>query len=141
VADYAPGEKLDREAAIDIECDVWIPAARPDVLRADNVNRLKTKLIVSGANIPATAEAEQLLHERKVFMIPDFIANAGGVIRTAIEYHGGTQTTAFQMIADKIRTNTAAVLEETTRTRDLPRQAAVALAERRVRAAMSYRRW
>jgi glutamate dehydrogenase (NAD(P)+)/glutamate dehydrogenase (NADP+) len=141
VVDYAPGEKLDRDAAIDIECDVWIPAARPDVLRADNVNRLKTKLIVSGANIPATAEAEQLLQERKILMIPDFIANAGGVICAAVEYHGGTQTTAFQMIEDKIRTNTAAVLEEAARTRGLPRQAAVALAERRVRAAMSYRRW
>ena len=141
VVDYTPGEKLDRDAAIDIACDVWIPAARPDVLRADNVSRLKTKLIVSGANIPATAEAEQLLHERKVVMIPDFIANAGGVICAAVEYHGGTQTSAFQMIEDKIRTNTAAVLEEAARTRGLPRQAAVALAERRVRAAMSYRRW
>lgn len=141
VVDYAPGEKLDREAAIDIPCDVWIPAARPDVLRADNVSRLKTKLIVAGANIPATAEAEQLLHDRNVFMVPDFIANAGGVICAAVEYHGGTQTTAFQMIADKIRTNTAAVLEEAARTRGLPRQAAVALAERRVRAAMRYRRW
>lgn len=141
VMDYAPGEKLDRDAAIDIECDVWIPAARPDVLRADNVNRLKTKLIVSGANIPATAEAEQLLHDRKVLMIPDFIANAGGVICAAVEYHGGTQTIAFQMIEDKIRTNTTAVLEEAASNRRLPRQAAVALAERRVRAAMSYRRW
>lgn len=141
VVDYAPGEKLDREAAIDIPCDIWIPAARPDVLCADNVNRLKTKLIVSGANIPATAAAEQLLHDRNVFMVPDFIANAGGVICAAVEYHGGTQTTAFQMIADKIRTNTAAILEETAHTRRLPRQAAVALAERRVRAAMSYRRW
>jgi glutamate dehydrogenase/leucine dehydrogenase len=119
----------------------YIPAARPDVLRADNVNRLKTKLIVSGANIPATAEAEQLLHDRKVLMIPDFIANAGGVICAAVEYHGGTQTTAFHIIEDKIRTNTAAVLAEAARTHGLPRQAAVALAERRVRAAMSYRRW
>jgi glutamate dehydrogenase/leucine dehydrogenase len=141
VVDYATGEKLDREAAIDIDCDMWIPAARPDVLRADNVSRLKTKLIVSGANIPATAEAEQILHERNVLTIPDFIANAGGVICAAVEYHGGTQTTAFQLIEEKIRSNTTAVLEETARTRSLPRRAAVALAERRVRAAMSYRRW
>jgi glutamate dehydrogenase (NAD(P)+) len=113
------------------------PVKLKAVVAVDN----KTKLIVSGATIPATAEAEQLLHERKALMIPDLIANAGGVIGAAVEYHGGTQTTAFQMLEDKIRTNTAAVLEETTRTHGLPRQAAVTLAERRGRAALSDRRW
>jgi glutamate dehydrogenase/leucine dehydrogenase/rubrerythrin len=141
VLDYPEGEKLDRDTVIDLDCDVWIPAARPDVLRADNVARLKAKLVVSGANIPTTPEAQQMLHDRHVMVVPDFIANAGGVICAAVEYHGGTQTTAFPMIEEKIRTNTTLVLEETTKTGNLPQQAAVALAERRIRTAMSYQRW
>jgi glutamate dehydrogenase/leucine dehydrogenase len=141
VLDYPAGEKLAQDAVIDLDCDVWIPAARPDVLRADNVARLKTKLVAQGANIPLTIEAERILHERQVLVVPDFIANAGGVICAAVEYHGGTQTMAFPMIEEKIRTNTTLVLEEAAKTGMLPRQAAVALAERRVRTAMGYRRW
>jgi glutamate dehydrogenase (NAD(P)+)/glutamate dehydrogenase (NADP+) len=138
---YADGEKLGSEAALDLECDVWIPAARPDVIHQENVARLKTKLVVPGANIAVTAEAEQLLHERNVLVLPDFIANAGGVICAAVEYHGGTQALAFQTIEEKIRTNTTLVLEEARKTGTTPRQAAVAFAERRIRDAMTYRRW
>ena len=141
VLDYPSGEKLERDAVIDIECDIWIPAARPDVLRADNVSRVKAKLIPQGANIPCTPEAEQILHEKQILVLPDFIANAGGVICAAVEYHGGTQTLAFQTIEEKIRENTKLVLEDAAKRRIPPRQAAVALAERRVRTAMTYRRW
>jgi len=141
VLDYPSGEKLNGDAVIDIECDIWIPAARPDVLRADNVSRLKTKLVPQGANIPCTPEAEQVLHEKQILVIPDFIANAGGVICAAVEYHGGTQTSAFQTIEEKIRANTKIVLEDVAKRRVLPRQAAVTLAEQRVRTAMEYRRW
>jgi glutamate dehydrogenase/leucine dehydrogenase len=141
VIEYAKGEKLDSDALLDVACDVWIPAARPDVIRADNAARLRTKLIVPGANIAVTPEAERMLHERRILAVPDFIANAGGVICAAVEYHGGTQSLAFQQIEEKIRANTSLVLEEATKQRLLPRQAAVALAERRVRNAMAYRRW
>jgi glutamate dehydrogenase/leucine dehydrogenase len=141
VLDYPSGNKLDHDAVIDLECDIWIPAARPDVLRADNAARLKAKLVAQGANIPCTPEAEQILHDRGVLVVPDFIANAGGVMCAAVEYHGGTQALAFQTIEEKIRTNTTSVLVEARNTRMLPRRAAVALAEQRVRTAMGYRRW
>jgi glutamate dehydrogenase (NAD(P)+) len=141
VQDYPRGRKLDRDAVIDVECEIWIPAARPDVIRADNVERLRTRLVLEGANIPATAEAEARLHERGILVVPDFIANAGGVICAAVEHHGGTQAAAFAAIAEKIRANTAQVLEAARQTRALPRAAANDLALRRVRAAMSYRRW
>src|SRR3990170_1364306 len=135
VLEYPTGEKLPGDAVIDVECDIWIPAARPDVITAGNVARLRTKLVVSGANIPVTPEAERILHDRNVLVVPDFIANAGGVICAAVEYHGGTQTTAFQMIEEKIRVNTQLVLEETAKRRALPREAAVALADQRVQKA------
>ncbi len=140
VLDYGDGEKLATDAVIDIECEIWIPAARPDVIRKDNVARLKTKLIPQGANIPFTADAERMLHEKGVLVIPDFIANAGGVICAAVEYHGGTQSQAFATIEEKIRNNTEEVLKQARKSGLLPRQAAVELAERRVRKAMEYRR-
>ena len=74
-------------------------------------------------------------------MLPDFIANAGGVICAAIEYHGGTEAEVFATIANKIGRNTREVLENAARTRRLPRSAAVAMAESRVRQAAAYRRW
>jgi glutamate dehydrogenase (NAD(P)+) len=135
------GEKGTRDAVIDMECDIWIPAARPDVIHEDNVDRLQTKLVVQGANIPFTEGAEHHLHKQGVLVIPDFIANAGGVICAAVEYQGGSQTSAFQVIAEKIRTNTLQVLEEAARNQIPPRDAAVAMAERRVKTAMSCRRW
>jgi glutamate dehydrogenase (NAD(P)+) len=135
------GEKADRDAVIDMECDIWIPAARPDVVHEGNVKRLQTKLIVQGANIPFTEGAERILQKQGVLVIPDFIANAGGVICAAVEYQGESQTSAFQTIAEKISINTRLVLEEAAEKDILPREAAVAMAERRVRSAMSCRRW
>ncbi len=139
--EYDKGSKQPVDAILDVDCDIWIPAARPDVLRADNVLRLRAKLVPQGANIPCTAEAEEALHARGVLMVPDFIANAGGVICASIEYRGGTQGAAFDYIDERIRANTRAVLDESQRTKTLPRAAALALAKRRVRAAMQTRRW
>jgi glutamate dehydrogenase (NAD(P)+) len=141
VRDYPGGRKLAGDAIIDVECDIWIPAARPDVVREDNVGRLKTKLVVQGANIPFTEGAERALHEKGVLVVPDFIANAGGVICAAMEYQGATQTTAFAVIEEKLRTNTKQVLEAVGQRKILPRTAALELATRRVRKAMAYRRW
>ncbi|MHA1151247.1 MAG: Glu/Leu/Phe/Val family dehydrogenase [Alphaproteobacteria bacterium] len=141
VGDYPGGEKGDREAVLDMPCEIWVPAARPDVIRADNAERLRAKLVVQGANIPVTGAAEAALHARGVLSIPDFIANAGGVICAAVEYHGGNETQAFQTIADKVRRNTERVLKAAKDGSLLPRAAAEALAERRLRRAMAFRRW
>ncbi len=140
VCDYPGGERLEREAIVGVECDIWVPAARPDVVHEDNVDRLRTKLVVQGANIPFTPGAEQRLHARGVLCVPDFIANAGGVICAALEYRGAAEAQAFQVIAEKIRANTSAVLARAKETGILPRQAALDLATERVKRAMAYRR-
>lgn len=113
---------------------------RLDVVHKDNVNRLKTKLVPQGTNIPSTPEAERTLHERGVLVLLDFIANAGGVICASVEYHGGTQSLALQTIKEKIRANTEEVLANATKTNSLPRQAAIALAEARIKKAMTYQK-
>jgi len=141
VRDYPGGVKLDVEAVIGADCDIWIPAARPDVVRADNAGKLRGRLVLQGANIPFTAEAEQMLAGRGVVIVPDFIANAGGVICAAMEYAGATRAAAFDAIAEKVGANTQAVLADAKARGVLPRQAAEELAAKRVRAAMATRRY
>jgi glutamate dehydrogenase (NAD(P)+) len=96
---------------------------------------------MQGANIPVTPGAEAALHRRSILSVPDFIANAGGVICAAVEYHGGTESTAFATIEEKIRRNTEQCLEKASTTNCAPRDAALDLAETRVRRAMEFRRW
>ena len=140
VTDYAKGEKLGRDAFIDLECDVFVPAARPDVIDHKNAHRLKCKAIIQGANIPCTAQAERILHGRGIVSVPDFVANAGGVICAAVEYHGGTQKQAFETIEEKVRENTTAVLDMAKAHSQMPLEAAMVLAKQRVAEAMAYRR-
>jgi len=141
VADHPDGERLDLDAVVGLDCDIWIPAARPDVIHEANVGQLKARLVIEGANIPVTREAERILHERGVLCVPDFIANAGGVICAAMEYHGATESAALQAIQEKLRRNTRQVLEDARRRGILPRQAAQDMAEARVRKAMGLRRY
>jgi glutamate dehydrogenase/leucine dehydrogenase len=140
VTDYAKGEKLGRDAFIDLECDVFVPAARPDVIDHKNAHRLKCRAIIQGANIPCTAQAERILHNRGIVSVPDFVANAGGVICAAVEYHGGTQKQAFESIEEKVRENTKAALELAKEHKQMPLEAAMVLAKQRVAEAMAYRR-
>ena len=141
LTDAVDGEKRDREAIVGIDCDIWIPAARPDVLHEENVDQVKASIILEGANIPATEVAERRLHERGVLVVPDFIANAGGVICAAVEFHGGSEAAAFEAIEEKITRNTREVLEAMKTSGAQPREAAILLAGQRVRKAMSTRRW
>jgi glutamate dehydrogenase (NAD(P)+) len=125
---------------VDVDCDIWIPAARPDALTDANVARLRATLVLQGANIPATSKAEEWMNAHGILSVPDFIANAGGVICAAVEYHGGTEAQAFAAIDEKIRANTAATLDRATKAGVLPRAAAVEIARDRLEQAMRYRR-
>jgi len=141
VNEYGDGEVLQRDAVVSLACDIWIPAARPDVLHEDNVEQLKAQLVVQGANIPLTHAAELRLHQKGILSIPDFIANAGGVICAAMEYAGSTETCVMQTIEEKLRRNTRQVLETAQRKGITPREAAVTMATERIKRAMSFKRW
>jgi glutamate dehydrogenase/leucine dehydrogenase len=140
VTDYPRGQKLPREAFVDVPCDILVPAARPDALDENNVRRLTCKMVLQGANIAVTPAADKILHERGILSVPDFVANAGGVICASVEYHGGTQRRAFEAIDEKIRENTREVLERARAREQRPAEAALELAKQRVGEAMAYRR-
>lgn len=141
VTTFGSGDVLDRDAVNSVDCDIWIPAARPDVIDMSNWEQCKAKLILQGANIPITLEAERKLGEQGVIIVPDFIANAGGVICAAMEYRGETQVGSFAAIAEKISQNTYEILDRAKREQGTTRDAAMRLALERLRAAMSTRRF
>jgi glutamate dehydrogenase (NAD(P)+) len=129
------------EELFSVDCDILIPAATPDVIHEDNAHTIKAKLILQGANIPATMAAEEILMERGILSVPDFIANAGGVIMAAMEYEKRTEKEAFESIFSKIRKNTYLILENAKREKILPRIAAEKLAKEKVLEAMRYREY
>ncbi len=140
VTGYEQGQPLKASEIFSIPHDILIPAARPDSIHSGNVDSVQAKLILQGANIPATAAAEAALHAAGVLVVPDFIANAGGVICGAFEYHGGAEANVFDEIAGRIRRNTEAVLARCSEEGVEPRRAAIDLARERVEEAMKFRR-
>ena len=118
VADSRLGEPMERDALLSMESELFIPAARPDVFTELNQHLLNTKLVLEGANIPITREAAEKLHNRGVWIIPDIIANSGGVICAATEYQGLTADDAFAVIRETIGRNTKEVLQTGSRGKD-----------------------
>jgi glutamate dehydrogenase/leucine dehydrogenase len=140
IAGFAGGAPLERDSVIGTDCEILVPAARPDVITEANVHDVKAMLVLEAANIPVTRDAEATLHGRGVLCLPDWVVNAGGVICASAEYAGEGRTGAFEQIAQTIRENTIMVIERSTHEATLPRVVAEELALARVQEAMSFRR-
>lgn len=135
----APGEELL------VDCDVLIPAAGADVLDAAAAAKLRADVVAEGANLPTTAEAARILHQRDVCVVPDFIANAGGAIAAAFAMdarHSPFRPDPENIrveVARRCRANTVLVLDTARQLGVLPHEAALNLAKRRVHTAMRTR--
>jgi glutamate dehydrogenase/leucine dehydrogenase len=132
VKNYKPGEILSTEKLFELPVDVLIPGALPYVINENNVEKIKSKMVVEAANIPVTYEAEKRLHEKGILIIPDFVANAGGVISSYVEFIGGTKEQMFDMVKKKIGDNTRMVLEKAQNENKMPREAALEIAKERL---------
>jgi len=86
VRGFPDAEDVDKDAALLMDCDVLIPAARENVITSSNADRIKAKILCEGANGPTTFVADSILSENKVFVIPDILANAGGVTVSYFEW-------------------------------------------------------
>ncbi|MEU6181765.1 Glu/Leu/Phe/Val family dehydrogenase [Streptomyces coeruleorubidus] len=125
-----------------VDCDILVPAALQDVIDETTAHQIKAKLVVEGANLPTSPQAQSVLAERGITVLPDFVANAGGVVAAAFamdaRYSGFRPETPaiFETISKRLRANAVTVLEEAQRRSTTPHIAGRSLAEDRVRAAM-----
>jgi glutamate dehydrogenase (NAD(P)+) len=91
---------IDNEELIALPCDVLIPAALENALTEDNAGDVRASVIVEGANLPTTAPADRILRDRNIDVIPDLLANAGGVIASYFEWTQNLQQTQWPL--DKV---------------------------------------
>jgi glutamate dehydrogenase (NAD(P)+) len=87
VADFdTSAEEIDPNELVALECDVFIPAALGGMIHNENAGRMQCRMIVEGANSPTTPKADEILNDKGVFIVPDVLANAGGVIVSYFEW-------------------------------------------------------
>lgn len=105
LADYtAPGVvKITNDELLALQCDVLIPAALEDQITSLNADRIQAKYVVEGANGPTSSTADKILHARNVIVVPDILANAGGVTVSYFEWVQGLQ--AFYWDLDEVQKN------------------------------------
>lgn len=128
-----------------VDADIAIPAALQDVINENNVGKISAKMVVEGANLPTNAAAQEALRSSGITVIPDFVANAGGVVSAAFameaRYSPFRPETEqiYSAVSTKLRANTNTVLAEAKKLESTTHHAARALSQERVRRAMKYR--
>jgi glutamate dehydrogenase (NAD(P)+) len=144
VRDY--GSVLPADTALTVDADILIPAAREDTVNDVIAASTNVKLVVEGANLPTSPSSRRILHERGIAVVPDFIANPGGIVAAAHSMSARYSPIVVEpgdiitMISTKLRANTTAVLDESSSAGLTPHEAAYGLAQKRVLEAMQLRR-
>jgi len=132
VTNYQPGNVLPTNDIVGLGVDILVTAAIPDLVTSSNVQSVQAKYIIEGSNIPMTAALEQILFKKGILVVPDFVANAGGVISSYAEYTGKNPKEMFQLVEKKIVKNTKLVLEKAAQQGTKLRDAAMHIAVERV---------
>ncbi len=149
VVNYGGARRISNEELLELDIDVLIPAAVENVIRGDNAPRVRARVVVEGANGPTTPEADRILYEKGSTVIPDVLANAGGVVMSWIEWSHNrmgcilTEEEALSRLDKLMAQNFHRVYDEWQRKySDKPmRMAAYAIAVDRVVQAMKLRGW
>jgi glutamate dehydrogenase (NAD(P)+) len=110
VAGFEGGEPMSNEELLTLECDVLIPAALEGQITEDNAEQVKAKIIVEAANGPTTPRADEILHDRGVQIVPDILANAGGVAVSYFEWVQDLQ--AYFWTEDEVNARLRRVMED-----------------------------
>jgi glutamate dehydrogenase (NAD(P)+) len=145
IGEYGSGSGLEPGEELLLGCEVLVPAALQGAIPAAVARRMDTRLVVEGANLPTNEESRQVLLDRGVAVVPDFIANAGGIVAAGFamdaRYSPFRPDTdqIFTLVSDKLRANTTAVLEASRAGGITSHQAALDMAQQRVHAAMAAR--
>jgi len=123
----------------DIPVDILIPASVTDVINKSNKDKIKAKIIVEAGNIPMTEDIEEDLFKKGILILPDFVANAGGVISSYAEYRGYNPKRMFELVERKIKKSARLVLERSIKENKNPRIVALKIAKAKVEARMKLR--
>jgi len=132
VTNYQPGKVLPTTDIVGLKVDMLVTAAIPDLITSSNVQKVQARYIIEGSNIPMTAVIEQILFKKDIILVPDFVANAGGVISSYAEYRGRNPEEMFKLVEKKIVKNTQLVLEKAQKNNTKLRDAAMQIAVERV---------
>jgi len=102
---FSGGEPISNANLLELECDILAPCALQNQITASNAGRINCKILAEGANGPTTLEADEILCEKGIFILPDILANAGGVTVSYFEWVQGTQnyTWTLREINDRLR--------------------------------------
>ncbi|MBN2518586.1 MAG: Glu/Leu/Phe/Val dehydrogenase [Candidatus Altiarchaeota archaeon] len=138
---------ITNEELLELDCTILIPAAMEGVINKDNASRIKAKMVVEAANGPTTTDADEILNKKGVFLIPDILANAGGVVVSYLEWaqnlhgHYHEEGEVNEMLKGKMVKAFKEVLEYSRKYKVDMRTAAYVLALERVVKAMKLRGW
>jgi glutamate dehydrogenase (NAD(P)+) len=110
VAGYDGGEQITNEELLTLECDVMVPAALEGVITEDNAEQIHAGIVVEAANGPTTTEADEILHDRGIQVVPDILANAGGVAVSYFEWVQDIQ--AYFWTEDEVNARLRRVMED-----------------------------
>jgi glutamate dehydrogenase (NAD(P)+) len=97
LAGYPEAEAVDQAALLELPCDILVPAALESQLTARNAGRIQARLVVEGANGPTTPAADLILGERNITVVPDILANAGGVTVSYFEWAQAMQSYTWEL--------------------------------------------
>lgn len=139
LASYKKAKVISAEDFWKIPVDILIPASVTDVINESNYRTIQAKIIVEAGNIPMRDPIEEALHKKGILIVPDFLANAGGVISSYAEYRGYNPKQMFEIVKRKIEKSTTAVLKKSLKTGEYPRTVGLALARARVMKKMNAR--
>jgi glutamate dehydrogenase (NAD(P)+) len=128
---YPHGKLFSCNKLFALPVDILIPGARPDAITAKNVDKVQAKLITPGANIPFTFVIANRLSARGIGVVPDFVANGGGVLAALADIQGLNAEQAFRSVSDRIRANTTLVLTRSHERQCTPCEAAVHICQER----------
>ncbi|MEC8646857.1 MAG: glutamate dehydrogenase, partial [Candidatus Latescibacterota bacterium] len=95
-----PGEAIEGDKLLEQACDILIPAALGGVITRDNANDVQARMVVEAANSPITTIGDEILNERNILVVPDILANAGGVTASYFEWVQNVQ--AFSWDEDRV---------------------------------------
>jgi glutamate dehydrogenase (NAD(P)+) len=110
VAGYDGGEQITNEELLTLECDVVVPAALEGVITEDNAEQIDARIVVEAANGPTTTDADEILHDRGIQVVPDILANAGGVAVSYFEWVQDIQ--AYFWTEDEVNARLRRVMED-----------------------------